>query len=55
MLVYGLGHKITRCFCLEVAIGPPFGYGWISDTKFLKFLDKDWVGYGKNFSHMDQE
>jgi len=30
-----------------------FGYGWISDTKFLKFSDKDWIC--KIFLDMDQE
>ena len=30
-----------------------FGYGRISDTKFLKFSDKHWIC--KNFSDMDQE
>jgi len=32
-----------------------FGYGRISDTKFLKFSDKDWIWICKNFSDMDQE
>jgi len=26
-----------------------------SDTKFLKFLDKDWIWICKNLSDMDQE
>jgi len=25
------------------------GYGWISDTKFQKFSDKDWIWICKNF------
>jgi len=25
------------------------GYGWISDTKFQKFLDKDWIRMCQNF------
>jgi len=26
-----------------------FGYGWISDTKFHKFSDKDWIWIFKKF------
>jgi len=32
-----------------------FGYGWILDTKFLKFSDKDCIWIYKKFSDMDQD
>jgi len=37
--------------CLFVAYLPSvaFGYGCISDTKFQKFSDKDWIWICKNF------
>jgi len=48
-------HWRTYNHCLFVLYlaSVAFGYGWISDTKFLKFSDKDWIC--KNFLDMDQE
>jgi len=50
-------HWWTYNHCLFVSslTSVAFGYGWISDTKFLKFSDKDWIWIFKNFSDMDQE
>jgi len=50
-------HWQTHNHCLFVAYlaTVAFWYGWISDTKFQKFSDKDWVWTYKNFSDMDQE
>jgi len=50
-------HQRTYNHCLFVSYltSVEFGYGWISDTKFKKFLDKDWIWICKNFSDMDQE
>ena len=46
-------HLWTYNHCLFVAnlTNVTIGYGWISDTKFQKFSDKDWIrknffGYG---------
>jgi len=44
-------HWWTYNHCLFVLylISVAFGYGWISDTKFQKFLDKDWIWIFKKF------
>jgi len=42
-------HRLFVSYLTSVA----FGYGWISDNKFKKFSDMDWIF--KNFSDMDQE
>jgi len=51
-------HWWTYNHCLFVSYFTrvAFGYGWISDIKFQKFLDKDWIwifkkiiGYGSGF------
>ena len=38
-------HCLFVVYLANVAIG----YGWISDTKFQKFSDKDWIWVCKNF------
>jgi len=38
-------HCLFVLYLANVAIG----YGWISDTKFHKFSDKDWIWIYKNF------
>ena len=50
-------HWYTYYHCLFVLYltSVSCGYGWISDTKFQKFLDKNWIWICKNFSDMDQE
>ena len=50
-------HWLTynRCLFVLYLASVAFGYGWISDTKFLKFLDKDGIWICKNFLDMDQE
>jgi len=50
-------HWWTYNHCLFVSplTSAAFGYGWISDTKFQKFSDKDWIRILKNLSGMDQE
>ena len=47
----------TYDHCLFVSHLPSvaFGYGWISDTKFQKFSDMDWIWIFKNFPDMDQD
>jgi len=49
-------HWWTYNHCLFVAYftSVALGYGWISDTKFQKFSDKDWI-WIKNLSDTDQE
>jgi len=54
----------NHCLFVSYLTSVPFGYGWISDTKFQKFSDKDWiwiikkcVGYGSGvkksiFAHL---
>jgi len=44
-------HWRTYNHCLYVSYltSVAFGYGWISDTKFQKFLDKDWMLIFKKF------
>ena len=44
-------HWLTYNYCLFVSYlgSVTFRYGWISDTKFQKFLDKDWMWTSKNF------
>jgi len=44
-------HWRTYYHCLFVLYlaSVEFGYGWITDTKFLKFSDKDKIWTGKNF------
>jgi len=43
-------HWRTYNHCLFVAYlaSVAIRYGWISDTKFEKFSDKDWIWIGKN-------
>ena len=36
-------HWWTYNHCLFVAYLANVGYGWISDIKFQKFSDKDWI------------
>ena len=45
------GWPITRHYCLFVAhlASVAIGYRWISDTKFQKFSDKDWIWICKKF------
>ena len=40
----------TYNYCLFVAYlgSVAMGYGWISDIKFQKFADKDWICISKN-------
>jgi len=47
-------HWRTYNHCLFDAyfVSVANGYGWISDTKFHKFSDKDWIWICKNFSDM---
>jgi len=45
----------NHCFFMLYLANVVFRYGWISDTKFLKFSDKDWIWICKNFSDMKQE
>jgi len=44
-------HWWTYKHCLFVLYlaSVAFGYGWMSDTKFLKFSDKDWIWICKIF------
>jgi len=44
-------HLWTYNHCLVVSYLTivAFGYGWISDTKFKKFSDKDWIWIFKIF------
>jgi len=45
-------HWLTYTHCLFVAqylASVAIGYGWISDTKFQKFSDKDWIWICKKF------
>jgi len=44
-------HYWTYNHCLFVSYltRVAFGYGWISDTNFQKFLDKDWTWIFKKF------
>ena len=50
-------HWWTYNHCLFVAYlaSVAIGNGWMSDTKFQKFLDKDWIWIFKKFIGMDQE
>jgi len=50
-------HWRTYNHCVFVAYlaSVAFRYGWISDTKFQKFLDKDWIWICKIYFGMDQE
>jgi len=50
-------HWWTNNHCLFVSYltSVAIWYGWISDTKFQKLSDKDWIWIFKNFSDMDQE
>jgi len=50
-------HWWTHDYCLFVSYltSVAFGYGWISDIKFQKFSDEDWIWILKNISDMDQE
>jgi len=44
-------HRWTYNHCLLVSYltSVAFGYGWISDTKFQKFSNKDWILIFKRF------
>jgi len=44
-------HWWTYIHCLFVAClaNVAVGYGWISDTKFQKCSDKDWIWISKNY------
>jgi len=33
----------NHCLFVSYLASVAFGYGWISDTKFQKFSDKDWI------------
>ena len=39
----------NHCLIVSYLTSVAFGYGWISDTKFRKFLDKDWIWIFKKF------
>jgi len=39
----------NHCLFVSYLASVAFGYGWISDTKFLKFSDKDWIWICKYF------
>jgi len=45
----------NHCLFVLYLTSVAFGHGWISDTKFHKFLDKDWIWILKIFSDSDQE
>jgi len=45
----------NHCLFVLYLASVAFGYRWISDTKFQKFLDKDWIWTFNNVSNMDQE
>jgi len=38
-----------QCLFVSYLTSVAFGCGWISDTKFQKFLDKDWIEIFKKF------
>jgi len=38
----------NHCLFVLYLASVEFGYGWISDAKFLKFSDKDWIRICKN-------
>jgi len=39
----------NHCLFVSYSASVAFGYGWISDTKFQKFSDKDWIWICKHF------
>jgi len=45
----------NHCLFVECLANVAIRYGWISDTKFQKFSDRDWILICKNFLGMDQE
>jgi len=45
----------NHCLFVSYLASVAFGTKWISDTKFQKFSDKDWICILKNLSDMDQE
>jgi len=45
----------NHCLFVSYLTSVAFGYGWISDSKFQKFSDKDWIWIAKYFSDMNQE
>jgi len=45
----------NHCVFLSYLASAAFRSERISDTKFLKLSDKDWIWTCKNFSDMDQE
>jgi len=42
---WAYNHSLFVSYLTSVA----FGYGWISDTKFQKFSDEDWIWIFKKF------
>ena len=42
-------QSYNHCLFVVYLASVTFGYGWISDTKFNKFSDKDWIWICKNF------
>jgi len=49
--LYTYNHCLFVLYLTSVA----FKYGWISDTIFQKFSDKDWIWTFNKFLDMDQE
>ena len=39
----------NHCLFVLCLTSVAFGYGWISETKFQKFSDKDWIWICKKF------
>jgi len=39
----------NHCLFVSYLASVAFGYGWISDTKFQKFSDMDWIWIFKKF------
>jgi len=39
----------NHCLFVSYLTSVAFGCGWISDTKFQKFSDKDWIWIFKRF------
>ena len=39
----------NHCLFVSYLTSVAIGYGWISDTKFQKFSDKDWIWIFKKF------
>jgi len=45
----------NHCLFVSYLTSVAFGYGWISNTKFQKFSDKDWIWIFKKFIEYGQE